>query len=474
MRTSTLRNLALLLGALPWGIATADVIDDVQPGHWAQIPNTKIRDVATPDHQGEYYIGNVKKIIETWSGASFDPVNERMYIKGGGHGAYGGNEVYAMDFNTLTLELKWGPSQFEGWSDGDLLMPDGAPVAAHSNDHVEFVPALGQVCTFTNTSTWQHALQWDITTYCLNFDTGIWEAKAQMGNTGNYMFSALDPVTGHIYVHGGGSLRFLNEYDPVADQWIDRGTKWSDQDHYFGAYITGEVDPQRRLFIAIGDDFLLGWDITAEGNVTGVTLPANGDTELINSLGPGFTYDSANDQFVGWDGGADVYLINPDTWEFVRTPPAPTNTVIPSSTDNTFGTYGRFRYLESRNAFVLVNSVDEDFYVYRLATDDPPPPADTDADGANDAVDNCLTVANPMQLDGDADGYGNACDADLDNNCVVDFPDLALMKDVFFGEDANADLDGNGTVDFADLLAMKAAFFEAPGPSALTSVCDQG
>jgi hypothetical protein len=90
---------------------------------------------------------------------------------------------------------------------------------------------------------------------------------------------------------------------------------------------------------------------------------------------------------------------------------------------------------------------------------------DSDGDGLEDNLDNCTQVANPDQRDSDADGYGNLCDADLDNNGNVNFSDLAQMKALFFSTDPNADLDGDGTVSFSDLGIMKADFFAAPGPS---------
>jgi hypothetical protein len=94
-----------------------------------------------------------------------------------------------------------------------------------------------------------------------------------------------------------------------------------------------------------------------------------------------------------------------------------------------------------------------------------PPPADTDADGAPDTADNCVNVVNATQLDADGDGYGNACDADLDNSGgAVGFADLALLRAALGTSDPVADLDGSGTVDFADLARFRALFGKPAGP----------
>ena len=78
-----------------------------------------------------------------------------------------------------------------------------------------------------------------------------------------------------------------------------------------------------------------------------------------------------------------------------------------------------------------------------------------------------MTEPNPDQFDSNADGYGNVCDADLNNDDFVDFLDLGALKSVFFEEDADADLNGDNFVDFLDLGRMKAQFFDLPGPSGL-------
>jgi hypothetical protein len=93
--------------------------------------------------------------------------------------------------------------------------------------------------------------------------------------------------------------------------------------------------------------------------------------------------------------------------------------------------------------------------------------ADDDGDGVPNAFDDCVNVADATQRDVDGDGYGSACDGDLNNDGIVNFADLARMKSVFFKADPLADLDGNGVVSFADLARLKAQFFKPPGPSGL-------
>lgn len=92
---------------------------------------------------------------------------------------------------------------------------------------------------------------------------------------------------------------------------------------------------------------------------------------------------------------------------------------------------------------------------------------DSDGDEVADGVDNCVSVPNPDQRDTDGDGYGNICDADFNNDGVVNFADLAFLRSRFGTSDPDADLDGSGLVNFADLARLQSLFGKPPGPSAL-------
>jgi hypothetical protein len=91
---------------------------------------------------------------------------------------------------------------------------------------------------------------------------------------------------------------------------------------------------------------------------------------------------------------------------------------------------------------------------------------DTDGDGIPDSRDNCILVPNKDQLDSDGDGYGNACDADLNNDGFVNALDLAAMRNQFGKRKVPGDINGDGIVNALDISLFAKLFGKAPGPSA--------
>jgi hypothetical protein len=102
-----------------------------------------------------------------------------------------------------------------------------------------------------------------------------------------------------------------------------------------------------------------------------------------------------------------------------------------------------------------------------------PGPPDADSDGVADSADNCTLVANPSQLDADGDGYGNICDADLNNSGLVTTADFAILRSVLnqsagsSAAAAAADLNGSGLVTTADFAILRSRLNLPPGPSGL-------
>ena len=78
---------------------------------------------------------------------------------------------------------------------------------------------------------------------------------------------------------------------------------------------------------------------------------------------------------------------------------------------------------------------------------------DTDADGIDHTVDNCPTTFNPLQDDCNADGQGDACDADLNQN-DTDFDGVCQNVDkcLTVPNVDNRDVDNNGVGDMCEPL----------------------
>lgn len=92
-------------------------------------------------------------------------------------------------------------------------------------------------------------------------------------------------------------------------------------------------------------------------------------------------------------------------------------------------------------------------------------PSDSDSDGVDDSVDNCKTKSNADQRDSNGDGYGNICDADLNNDGLVSVTDFLILRGVLNTNDDDADLNGDSLVTVTDFLILRNGLNQPPGPS---------
>jgi hypothetical protein len=87
---------------------------------------------------------------------------------------------------------------------------------------------------------------------------------------------------------------------------------------------------------------------------------------MVSTNCPGLAYDSVVGKFVAWSGGTDVFVFDLANKSWTKVTPASSNKVIPTPAQNN-GTFGRFRYIKSRNLFIAVNRTNENVFFYKLS-----------------------------------------------------------------------------------------------------------
>lgn len=346
------------------GVAQAACPSDINglaPGTWCEVSNSHLRDAAYRWPAGVTFTGNgigVEGVMDLWSGGAYDTKRDRLMVWGGGHNGYAGNEIYAFSLADQRWQVLYNPV---APSRCTPYYSDGSPASSHSYGFLEYLANVDRLGAFETGAWCEEGIGFPNAN---GFDpaTAKWERWPDSPVAG-YSQSAYDPVTGHAWVKGNSGQCKVAEFDPVAAAWQIR-TDWEGCYNY---YPTMVVDKDRRLLIAMGEGKQWAWDISKSGTLTRLDLNTGGDQTIVNAKAPGLVYDPVSRKVVGWAGGASVYTLDTGTWQWTKVSPAASSTAVPTA-PNTNGTYGRFRYIPSKNAFIVVNSVDENVFLYKLSS----------------------------------------------------------------------------------------------------------
>lgn len=331
--------LAALLASAP-GLSAAGPLEDLKPGQWVELPcKNKIRSVLpSPLPSGN----GPEKIIEAWNSGAYDTKRDRLLIWGGGHQDYQGNEIYSFDITTFT------------WT--RITNPSANPVAVHTYDGFEYVPRYDKLFS-QGGSTWPTGYA-TTTTYTFDMASMAWEKRANTSLEGMLgVVSAYNPTNGTVIWDGSGdSFSRLSVYDPAKDSWTIRSADAVGNYHQTAAF-----DPKRSIFVRLGGGLSHYYELSQSGTVAAKSVNASGSNTLVGVNYPGIDYDPVAEEFVAWHGGADVYTLNMDTKAWTRVTGTGTNPG-PAVEE---GTFNRWRYVPSKNLFLVVNSIDGNVFAYK-------------------------------------------------------------------------------------------------------------
>jgi len=334
------------------------VWDDLEPGHWYKVPDSRLRDHRFQPTPPGSFSG-----ITAWSSGAFDTARDYYIIWGGGHGDYSGNEIYAFDVNTLEWKIITEPADDVGGTPESGVYPDGTPRSRHTYDYIEYIPTLDKFCSFGGSSLYPSGPAGTDRVDCIDFDDATttpprgWELVTTQPFSGGGRQTTFDPVTGHVWRIDNSDLY---EWDPQTDTWSHRSNDGESRDRSVALHV-----PSRRM-VSTGKSATYYTDVSGSGSLERFEMTTTGPKSVENGFRPGFEYDIATNQLVGWSSGTSVYTLDVETGEWRTCPPASTNSVSPTS-PNDLGTFGRFRYIPSKNAYIVMNRVDDSVYLYRLS-----------------------------------------------------------------------------------------------------------
>ena len=369
-------------------------------GSWQQAANTTLMSVCPANNFGGIvypFASYCANVIDVWSGAAADTKRNRLIIWGGGHSDYSGNEIYALNVGTTppTMTRLTNPSAWN-YSVSYEVNPDGTPTSRHTYNDLVYLPVQDALFSFSGglpsgTGT-NH-------TWIFTFADNTWHAKdpvngfnpTTIANSVTGAACAYDPNTQTVFCIDGNT-NYLLQYNPVTNTYarLTIGAAYA-------LAATPAIDPVRKLMVFMGnaaDGVTLKVNaIDISGNDPNYTVQ-DWTSQVIGCAGmsadwPGFVYDSAISQFVGYPNqGSTVYTFNAGT----KTCAAQTFSNGPQTNPVLYGTFGRFQYFPSLNTFALVNDPNQNAYSVSLSSAPTAPPTPSACDLNGDGVVNALDV----------------------------------------------------------------------------------
>lgn len=364
----------------------------IGPLQWGELPNSTLSTSGVGwagTHPGG--TGNYSAIVTAWGGGILNTVGlyidgvfiagTFLVIWGGGHGDYGGNELYA-----------YGPLEDDApaWHrllDPSIPAPDdvarlsGKPVSRHTYDTLVYLPdqnkmlCIGAPGYYHTGSAYNVSDLFDFNVNPLT--TNPWSTNDagfpayNGGGAGTIgLFSAYNPTTKKAWGVGCANGNKIGSYDTVTGAWTT-ATKNNGFQSSSGPYTKGAIDPRNNLLAFI--------DQTATVRVQDLDDPW-GDlfTPTVAGAGPTagnqvLEWDEDGERFVAWGrSGKKLYFLTPganpmaggDAWTWSSAAPS-TGATPAAETPN--GTFGRFRVKSGHmRGVVLMPAADKPICFYRM------------------------------------------------------------------------------------------------------------
>jgi hypothetical protein len=339
-------------------------VDEYSAG-WTQLSNTNLRSVGPPNTPDGYpFYDNCQAVINAWGGGAYDTLRRRLLIWGGGHGDYGGNELYSLALSPVAISRLTDPHD-----PPELNVEansDGTPNSRHTYGGLEYLANVDRYFVFGG-SLYSGSGGFSDQTWTFDPSTSLWTQKNPSGtNPGNQSIPlcAYDPVSHLVYMRTG--IAFFS-YDYASNVW----TRLINNDTPIGTdYDSCVIDPIRRLYIIIGASGVHTISIDDESDyVASAEIETSGPQTIItDGRSPGAAYHTPSGKIACWDGSdsgtapSSVFVLDPADWSWT----AHQYSSGPGQNLGSRGTFGHWRYDATADVFVITNNFDQNSFVFKL------------------------------------------------------------------------------------------------------------
>jgi hypothetical protein len=362
------------LSLLTWTQIGSNTIQDVNPAQDAAInPSGGGTDSApwTPT-------GVLSGMTNQWSGGAYDQSIDQMWVGGGGHAGYMGNECYSIDLRQDSPAWvrrgypsgsiqKPNPGGFAADGANSSLLPDGRPHAVH-NYNLLTTDNAGSLVLMARGYQWNGVS----TNFGYRFlgSTNDWDTSNPYAGIGSSSTGSCcyDPVRGVVWYMSGTVIASVNVTTGVVTT-----TSISTSGNVDAYYSHMEYDTTRNLVII----FLGGTAGGSWASSSVVFFDPSNPVALFDApqsvatfqWGPrGIVYDAVSDRYLVWNTGASLTVItppasSPSTNNWVHSTLTPSGTPSAPSLN---GTWGRFRLSQKYGCAFLLNLTTEKLWALKL------------------------------------------------------------------------------------------------------------
>jgi hypothetical protein len=354
------------------------------PSYYNTVPRTSPwENLSTPDGTGG--VEGFPSIVTAWCGGAFNRLTNKLWVHGGGHNAYAGNELLSIDLDAASpaWTLERAPTGAIGnlgtlgdQLEGTDVYFDGRPRSAHTYNNMVWAgnelyhlpsamfmqPSRVGGENYTSHKVFKYTSDWS---QVLTFPSGT------IGR--QYYGGMCHDTTRNKLVYLCAENRFLMSFNLDGSGYA-QSAQWSGSDGQNRLIYIPDLDIVVILNYFYTRKFAIhDFDRTAGGVCP--TPPATGTppsysrlehycaAEWVPSLGA----------IVLWAGGTGFDLLTPPasgnpatgTWTWSRLEASGSNTVTPDAI-TTNGVYGRFFYSPSLNCLGVVTGTDKQLNVFAL------------------------------------------------------------------------------------------------------------